>query len=42
VADRFHVAKNYREGVDQLCRQECRRLKKELSEAEYTEIQGVL
>jgi transposase len=42
VVDRFHVAKNYREGVDHLRKQECRRLKKELSESEYAEIQGVL
>jgi transposase len=42
VVDRFHVAKNYREGVDHLRKQECRRLKKELPEAEYAEIQGVL
>jgi transposase len=42
VVDRFHVAKNYRECVDNLRKQECRRLKKELSEAEYAEIQGVL
>jgi transposase len=42
VVDRFHVAKNYRESVDHLRKQECRRLKKELSEAEYAQIQGVL
>lgn len=42
VVDRFHVAKNYRERVDHLRKQECRRLKKELPEAEYAEIQGVL
>jgi len=30
VIDRFHVAENYREGVDLLRKQECRRLKKEL------------
>jgi transposase len=42
VVDRFHVAKNYREGVDHLRKQECRRLKKELSEAEYTELKGVM
>lgn len=42
VVDRFHVAKNYHEAVDHLRKQECRRLKKELSEAEYAEIQGVL
>lgn len=42
VVDRFHVAENYRECVDNLRKQECRRLKKELSEAQYAEIQGVL
>ena len=42
VVDRFHVTKNYRECVDNLRKRECRRLKKELSEAEYAEIQGVL
>lgn len=42
VVDRFHVAKNYRECVDTLRKQETRRLKKELSEAEYAEIQGVM
>jgi len=42
VVDRFHVAKNYRECVDSLRKQECRRLKKELSEAEYAKIQGVM
>jgi len=42
VVDRFHVAKNYRECVDTLRKQECRRLKKELSETEYAEIQGVM
>ena len=42
VVDRFHVAENYRECVDKLRKQECRRLKKELSEAQYAEIHGVL
>ena len=42
VVDRFHVAKNYRECVDTLRKREFRRLKKELSEAEYAEIQGVM
>jgi transposase len=42
VVDRFHVAKNYRECVDHLRKQECRRLKKELSEAEYAELKGVM
>jgi hypothetical protein len=41
VIDRFHVAENYREGVDLLRKQECR-LKEELSAEEYAEIQGVL
>ncbi len=38
VIDRFHVAKNYRNGVDTMRKQESRRLKKELSQAEYREI----
>jgi transposase len=42
VVDRFHVAKNYRECVDKLRKQETRRLKKELSEAEYAKIQAVM
>lgn len=42
VVDRFHVAKNYRECVDNLRKQECRRLKKELSEAEYANLQGMM
>ncbi len=42
VVDRFHVAKNYRECVDNLRKQECHRLKKELSEEEYAEMQGVM
>ena len=42
VIDRFHVAKHYRAGVDQLRKRECRRLKQELAEAEYAEIKGVM
>jgi transposase len=42
VVDRFHVAKGYRECVDQVRKRECRRLKKELPEAEYEEIKGVM
>ena len=42
VVDRFHVAKNYRECVDKVRKRECRRLKKELPEAEYEEIKGVM
>lgn len=42
VADRFHVAKNYRECVDTIRKQECRRLKKELPASEYETIKGVM
>jgi transposase len=42
VVDRFHVTKNYRECVDHLRKKECRRLKKELSQAQSAEIQDVL
>jgi len=42
VIDRFHVAKNYRDGVDKVRKRECRRLKKELSQEEYEEIKGVM
>jgi transposase len=42
VIDRFHVAKNYRGCVDRLRKQEVRRLKKQLSEAQYDEIKGVM
>jgi len=37
VADRYHVAKNYRQCVDKVRIRERRRLKKELSETEYEE-----
>lgn len=40
VTDRYHVAKNYRQCVDTVRKQECRRLKRELSEAEYAELKG--
>lgn len=42
VADRFHVAKAYREGADTLRKQEMKRLKKELSEGEYETIKGTM
>jgi len=42
VIDRYHVAKNYREGVDKLRKKETRRLKEELSEEEYEEIKGAM
>lgn len=38
VADRYHVAKNYRECVDKIRKQEGRRLKKLLPETEYEEM----
>jgi transposase len=38
VIDRFHVAKNYRDAVDKVRKQETRRLKKELSESAYRQI----
>lgn len=42
VIDRFHVAKNYREGFDTLRKQELRRLKQTLPEETYKEIaQGI-
>ncbi len=38
VVDRYHVAKNYRECVDQVRKRERRRLKKVLTATEYAEI----
>jgi transposase len=42
VTDRFHVAKLYRKGLDNLRKQEMKRLKKELSEEEYKELKDVM
>jgi transposase len=43
IVDRFHVAKNYRDCVDKVRKQECRRLKKVLAPTDYAEIvQGTL
>jgi transposase len=42
VTDRYHVAKNYRDGVDTLRKSECRRLKKALPAAEYEAVKGTL
>jgi len=42
VIDRFHVAKNYRKGIDVLRKQELKRLKKELTEAEYKKLKGAM
>ena len=40
VIDRFHVAKLYRSGLDDLRKQELNRLKQELSEADYGQLKG--
>jgi transposase len=42
VADRFHVAKKYRECADNVRKQEVGRLKKELSKEEYEQIKGAM
>lgn len=42
VADRYHVAKAYRAGVDDLRKQEMKRLKKTLPKSEYDELKGVM
>ena len=42
VVDRFHVAKLYRKGLDDLRKKELKRLKKELPEADYKEFKGVM
>jgi len=40
VADRFHVAKHYRQAAEQVRKQELQRLKKELSKAEHQKLNG--
>ena len=42
VADRFHVAKLYRKGVDDLRKKELKRIKKELPKEEYKSLKGVM
>src|SRR5437867_3330106 len=42
VIDRFHVAKLYRKSLDTLRKQELQRLKQELSEEDYKQLQGVM
>jgi transposase len=42
TVDRYHVAKNYRKAADKLRIKELRRLKKELAEAEYKQLKGVM
>jgi transposase len=40
VIDRFHVARTYRDGLDDLRKQELERLKKELPAIEYKQLKG--
>jgi transposase len=42
VIDRFHVAKLYRSGLDDLRKKELNRLKQELSEADYGQLKGAM
>jgi transposase len=42
VIDRFHVARAYRDGVDQLRKQELRRLKQTLSKEDYHQLKGAM
>lgn len=42
VADRFHVAKRYRKGLDEVRKAELKRLKQELPAADYKELKGVM
>lgn len=42
TVDRYHVAKIYRAAADKVRKQELRRLKKELPEAEYKELKGIM
>ncbi|NEX15227.1 MAG: ISL3 family transposase [Halochromatium sp.] len=42
VADRFHVAKLYRDGVETLRKKELKRLKKSLSKTEYDKLKGAM
>jgi transposase len=42
VADRFHVAKLYREGLENLRKKELRRLQRALSTADYKKLKGAM
>jgi len=42
VLDRFHIAKLYRKGLDNLRKQELKRLKNELTEQAYSELKGAM
>lgn len=42
VVDRFHVAKLYRNALEELRKSEMKRLKKELSETQYKKLKGIM
>ena len=42
TVDRYHVAKKYRQAADKLRQKELYRLKKELPEAQYKELKGIM
>ena len=42
IADRFHVAKLYKAGLESLRKEEMKRLKDELSEEKYKELKGIM
>jgi len=42
VIDRFHVAQKYRDAADSIRKQELKRLKQELSKADYQQLKGTL
>lgn len=42
VVDRYHVAKNYRHCADTLRRQVCQQLKRQLPQADYQQLKGVM
>ena len=42
VADRFHVAKLYREGLENLRKKELRRLQRALATGEYKKLKGAM
>ncbi|KAF5428676.1 Transposase [Candidatus Methanophagaceae archaeon] len=42
VVDRFHIAKLYRNGLDELRKEELKRLKKELSKEKYKKLKGTM
>lgn len=42
IADRFHVAKLYRKGLDNLRKQELKRLKGDLGKEDYKKLKGVM